>query len=38
MQAHIKSAAITTAVVLVGIYILRKLPVTSNIVDNVVFG
>ena len=33
MTAHLKSAAITVGIVLVGIYVLRKLPVGSTIVD-----
>lgn len=38
MKAHIKQAAITVAVVLAGIYILRRVPVTAGIVDTALNG
>lgn len=33
MQAHIKNALMTTAIVLATIYVLRKVSVTKGIVD-----
>lgn len=38
MKAHIKQAAITIAVVLVGIYILRQVPVTNDLVNKALNG
>ena len=38
MQAHLKSAAITIAVVLVGVYILRQAPVVGPMVDKALNG
>ena len=38
MTAHLKQAAITVAVVLAGIYILRRIPGASGIVDTALNG
>lgn len=38
MQKTVKDALITTATVLVSIYILRQLPVTSNLVGTALAG
>ena len=38
MKAHIKQAAITIAVVLAGIYILRQVPVAGPLVDKALNG
>lgn len=38
MESTIKKAAITTALVLVGIYVLRKLPVTNTLVNTALAG
>lgn len=38
MQAHLKSAAITIAVVLAGIYVLRQMPVVGPMVDKAISG
>lgn len=36
--AHLKNAAITIATVLVGIYVLRQVPFTSDLVDRALNG
>ena len=38
MTAHLKSAAITVGIVLVGIYILRQAPVVGPMVDKAISG
>lgn len=38
MKAHLKNAAITLATVLVGIYVLRRVPVAANLVDTALNG
>ena len=38
MQAHAKSAALTLAVVLVGIFVLRQVPVVGPFVDKALNG
>jgi hypothetical protein len=38
MQSHIKSAVITTAVVLISIYALRKVPVVGPLVNKALAG
>lgn len=38
MKAHAKQAAITLAVVLVGIYVARQLPVVGPFVDKALVG
>lgn len=38
MKAHAKAAAITLAVVLVGIFVLRKVPVVGPMVDMAISG
>lgn len=38
MKAHLKNAAITVATVLVGIYILRRVPVASGLVNTALNG
>lgn len=38
MQAHLKSAAMTLGVVLIGIYIMRRVPGLSGIVDTALQG
>ncbi len=38
MQAHLKQAAITLAVVLVGIYIVRRVPVLGPLADTALNG
>ena len=38
MKAHFKQAAITLAVVLVGIYVVRKLPVVGPLADTALNG
>jgi hypothetical protein len=38
MQAHAKNAAITLAIVLVGIYVLRQAPVVGPMVDKALNG
>jgi len=38
MKAHLKQAAITLAVVLAGIYILRRVPVAQGLVDTALNG
>lgn len=38
MQSHIKSAAMTVAIVLVGIYIARKVPMLGGLVDTALNG
>jgi hypothetical protein len=38
MKAHLKQAAITVGVVLVGIYVLRRVPFTSNLVNTALNG
>lgn len=38
MQAHLKQAAMTIGVVLVGIYVLRQLPVVGPLVNTALAG
>lgn len=38
MQAHFKQAAMTLAVVIVGIYIARQVPVVGPLVDKAISG
>jgi len=38
MKAQLKNAAITTAIVLATIYVLRRVTVTKNIVDKALIG
>jgi hypothetical protein len=38
MKEHAKSAAITLAVVLVGIYVLRQVPTVGPLVDKMLMG
>ena len=38
MQSHVKQAVITTAIVLVSIFILRKVPVVGPLVDTAING
>lgn len=38
MKAHLKQAAITVGVVLVGIYLLRRVPVTASLVNTALNG
>ena len=38
MKAHLKQAAMTIAVVLVGIYVLRRVPVAGELVDKALNG
>ena len=38
MQAHLKNALMTTAIVLATIYVLRKVPMASGIVDQALNG
>ncbi len=38
MKEHAKSAAITLAVVLVGIYVLRQVPTVGPLVDKMISG
>lgn len=38
MQSHVKNAVMTTALVLVTIYILRRVPVTRGVVDKALAG
>ena len=38
MKAHFKQAAITVAVVLFGIYVLRQLPIVGPLTDRAISG
>lgn len=38
MVTHLKHAAITTAIVLAGIYVLRRIPVAQGLVDAALNG
>lgn len=38
MKAHAKAAAITIATVLIGIYVLRRVPVVGGFVDTALNG
>lgn len=38
MQAHVKNALMTTALVLATIFILRRVPVTRDVVDKALAG
>jgi hypothetical protein len=38
MQAHVKNALMTTALVLATIYVLRQVPVTRDIVGKAIAG
>jgi hypothetical protein len=38
MQSHIKNAVITTAIVLVTVFILRKLPGSDKLLDPILVG
>lgn len=38
MKAHLKNAALTTGIVLLTIYVLRRVTVTKNIVDKALVG
>ena len=38
MQAHVKNALITTAIVLATIFVVRKIPGAGNVVDKALKG
>jgi hypothetical protein len=38
MKTHLKNAAMTTAIVLLSIYVLRQVGVTKNLVDKALMG
>lgn len=38
MVSHVKNAAITTAIVLLSIYVLRQVPVTGDLVNKAISG
>lgn len=38
MQAHIKNAVVTTAIVLAVIFVLRKLPGSDKVLDPILVG
>ena len=38
MQSHLKNALITTGIVLATIYVLRKVPMVSGLVDKAING